>query len=105
MKRIFVFLLLIPVLFSCNKNKFKTQPQVQIKSFGPSEVFAGENFTLDANVTDKEGDLQDSVILVRKRFNITTNTLISVDTTLRFTLADFGSPPQSEIELQAVFNY
>src|SRR5438128_119120 len=105
MKRIFVFLLFIPVLFSCNKNKFKTQPQVHIKSFGPAEVFAGENFRLDATVTDKEGDLQDSVLIVRKRFNITTNTLITVDTTLRFSLQDFGNPSQPQIELEAIFNY
>src|SRR3982751_5744837 len=69
MKRIFVSIVLATSIIACSKDKFKTEPQVDIKSFGPAEVTKGELFTLRAEVTDKEGDVQDSVLLVRKRYN------------------------------------
>ncbi|HEV7622133.1 MAG TPA: hypothetical protein VGO09_10380 [Flavisolibacter sp.] len=104
MKKIAVFCFLLVTIIACSKNKFKTQPQVQITSFGPSVANVGQTITLKAKVTDKEGDLQDSVLLVKKLYNITTSSLLSSDT-IRFSLKNFGSPIQSEIELQCVINY
>ena len=102
MKRIFVFCVGILVIFACSKDKFKTEPQVEIKSLAPSEVHKGQLFSLRAIVRDKEGDIQDSVFLIRKRFNGTT--LLTTDT-LRFSISDFDFPEKSEIEINAVFSY
>ena len=104
MKRILVIGFLLATIVSCNKNKVKTQPQVQINSFGPSEAVSGQTLTLKATITDKEGDVQDSVLLVQKIFNITTSSLLTTDT-LRYSIKDFGTPIESKIELQAIFNY
>ena len=102
MKRIFVSIVLASVLFACSKDKFKTEPQVEIKSFGPDEVHKGELFTLRVEVTDKEGDVQDSVLLVRKRYNA--GVALPADT-LRYTIKDFHAPIKTRIEISAEFSY
>ena len=89
-------------VFACSKDKFKTEPQVEIKSLAPSEVRKGELFSLRAIVRDKEGDLQDSVLLVRKRF--AGNTQPTVDT-LRDDISNFTFPDKNVIEVTAVFSY
>jgi hypothetical protein len=102
MKRIFVSIVLAALLLACSKDKFKTEPQVEIKSFGPEEVRKGELFTLRVEVTDKEGDVQDSVLLVRKRYNA--GVALPADT-LRYTIKDFHAPIKTRIEISAEFSY
>jgi len=87
------------VVAACSKDKFKTVPQVEIKSFGPEEVTKGQIIRLQARVTDKEGDLQDSVIFYRKNFTLT-GILLSQDSGIRANLKDFGVPTKSDVELQ-----
>ena len=102
MKKLLVFSVIALALISCGKDKFKTDPQVEIKSLAPSEVNKGELFTFRAVVRDQEGDLQDSVLLVRKRF--TGATLLTVDT-LRYDISSFAFPDKTVIEISAVFSY
>jgi hypothetical protein len=101
MKRILIFCALATVIFACDKDKFKTEPQVEIKSLNPEEAHKGDLITLRAIVRDKEGDTKDSVFVVRKVF---TANVPKIDT-LRFTLKEFGYPFKSEIELNAIFSY
>jgi hypothetical protein len=102
MKAILTFSVLVVLLAACSKDNFKTQPTVQITSFGPGEVHKGMVFTFFADVTDKEGDVQDSVLLVRKRF--TGQNLLSVDT-VRYSIANFGVPLKTKIQIEAKFDY
>ncbi len=102
MKKLLPFLIVVMAVFACSKDKFKTEPQVEIKSLAPSEVRKGELFSLRAIVRDKEGDLQDSVLLVRKRF--AGNTQLTVDT-LRYDISNFTFPDKNVIEVTAVFSY
>lgn len=102
MKNFFVFCALAVTLIACTKNKFKTQPQIEIKSLSPSQVYKGTIFNFKAIVRDKEGDLKDSVLLVRKRFN--GSNLLTVDT-IRYSLKKFAFPAKPEIEINAQFSY
>lgn len=102
MKKLLPFLVVVIAVFACSKDKFKTEPQVEIKSLAPGEVNKGELFSLRAIVRDKEGDLQDSVLLVRKRF--AGNTQLTVDT-LRYDISNFAFPDKNVIEVTAVFSY
>ena len=103
MKRLLVFCVLAMAVLACSKDKFKTEPQVEIKSFGPDEVNNKQTFSLRAIVRDKEGDLKDSVIFYRKRF--VGNTLLSQDSFIRYSLQTFAFQPTSEIEVQINFSY
>lgn len=99
--KIILVLALAVGLFACGKDKFKTEPQVEIKSFGPDQVILGDIFTLRAIVRDKEGDTNDSVLIVRK---LQTNTGIRTDT-LRRSVASFNSPENETIEIQVATSY
>ena len=101
MKRIIIYCALATVVIACSKDKFKTEPQVDNVSLGPDEVRKGQIITFKAVVRDKEGDIKDSVFIVRKVF---TANIPKVDT-LRYTLKAFASPYKSEIELNALFSY
>jgi hypothetical protein len=103
MKRILIFCVVATVVLSCGKDNFKTEPQVEIKSLDPKEVNKGEVFTLRAIARDKEGDIQDSVLLIRKRFSA--GILLGKPDTLRYSIKPFGSPVKTEIEVSAVFSY
>jgi hypothetical protein len=102
MKKLLALFLVAGVLAACSKDKFKTVPQVDIKSITPDEAFNGAIIELLADVTDQEGDLQDSVIVVRKRFN--GDTQLSVDST-RLSLKGLGVPNKQKIELRVTVSY
>lgn len=103
MKKLFILFVVVLALAACSKDKFETVPTVTIDSFGPEEVTTGGFFQLRATVTDKEGDVQDSVIIVRKRFNGTT--LLTTDSSKRVSLKGLGTPIKDRIELLITFVY
>lgn len=94
--------LMLLLLASCSKDKFKTEPQVDIKTITPEEVRKGQIITLTADVRDQEGDLQDSLLVVRKWFN--GNDLFARDTQ-RFYLGSLPFPAKQQIEVQVLFAY
>jgi hypothetical protein len=102
MKKLFILCFVVAALVACKKDKFKTEPQVEIKSFGPKDVFNKDVFTFRATVRDKEGDLQDSVRLVRKYYS--GSTLFIVDT-LPYYIKSFNFPDKQTIEIVAQFSY
>ena len=103
MKNISVLFLAVIALVSCDKDKFKTQPQVEIKSFGPSVIPNKGTFALRAIVRDKEGDLKDTITFYRKYFNGAT--MVKQDSFLKYNLDNFGFPKNDEIEVQLLFSY
>ena len=105
MKRLLLFTATTALLAACGKDKFKTVPQVEIISLGPSEVIKGQLITLRANVTDKEGDVQDSVVFCRKVYNPVNDFLLTTDS-IKGTVASFGIPAKTqeyELQLQLVY--
>ena len=54
---------------ACNKDKFTTAPQVKAKTVKPGIVIKGQVITFTSSFTDEEGDVQDSVLVVLKRYN------------------------------------
>lgn len=102
MKKILLIATLAFTLASCDKDKFETVPKVEITSFGPSEVVKGNLIKLFATVTDKEGDVQDSVVVARKIFN--GNTLLTVDT-VRSNLEALNVPSRQTIEIEITYLY
>ena len=105
MKKFLLFGLIAAAFASCGKDKFKTVPQVEIKSFGPEEVTKGQLIRLTAAVTDKEGDLQDSVIFYRKVFATSGLMIGAVDSSIRANLGNMGVPKNQEIELRLELIY
>jgi hypothetical protein len=103
MRSIFIAFVIVFALAACSKDQFKTVPTVRIDSITPSEANNGDIIQVNATVTDKEGDLQDSVIVVRKKYN--GSTLLSVDSTARVSLKGLGTPIKDKIELRISISY
>lgn len=104
MKRILAVILIAGIFTACSKDKFETVPQIEIKEFGPEEVVKGQMIELRAIVRDKEGDIQDSLYVVRKRFNLTTGGEINNDT-IRYFIGTLGAPNKQENEVLVRFLY
>ncbi|MBD0286343.1 MAG: hypothetical protein ICV84_15865 [Flavisolibacter sp.] len=57
MKKNLILVLFIAFLMGCSKDKFKTQPQIKIKSYNTKEVQRNQDLVIQLSFTDKEGDL------------------------------------------------
>lgn len=57
------------VLVACDKDDFETKPKIEITSTSANVVPRNSDLRIDLRVTDKEGDVDDSVVVVRERLN------------------------------------
>lgn len=57
------------LLTACEKNELETKPEIEVKSVSSSEVPIGGNLMVTLEFRDKEGDVDDSVTIIRKRLN------------------------------------
>jgi len=70
MKTLLLFAVLILFGFgSCNKDKFQTIPQLKFKSKNTDLVPQNGSLRITLEYTDKEGDVDDSLLVVRERLN------------------------------------
>ena len=67
--KVFLSLAVLVLIFAaCKKDKFTTEPQIKFKSISPSVAVKGNIISFTSSFTDEEGDIQDSIIYVFKRF-------------------------------------
>jgi hypothetical protein len=69
MKVVYGLLAVAVLAMACEKDKFQTKPQIEIKSLAPDVVPIGGTLTVSLEFTDKEGDVDDSVTVIRTRVN------------------------------------
>ncbi|OLY92772.1 hypothetical protein SAMN05444008_10259 [Cnuella takakiae] len=69
MKVVYGLLALALGLMACNKDEFQTKPQIKVLSATPDVVPIGQALTVSLEFTDKEGDVDDSVTVIRTRIN------------------------------------
>jgi hypothetical protein len=69
MKKTLAFCFAVAVMVACNKDKFQTKPQIKIKSTNTDIVPVNGTLRVTLEFTDKEGDVSDSLLLVRERLN------------------------------------
>ena len=102
MKRIlFILSIVLIVAIACNKDKFQTKPTLEIKSFNTTTVPFNGNFVVNLKAFDKEGDVQDSLIIIRTRIN--KRVVPTLRDTIRYQFPIF--PNNSTIEIQASIEY
>jgi hypothetical protein len=76
MKKLFLFLSFSAFVISCDKDKFETKPTLEVVETSSDYVPKNGDLRVRLEFTDKEGDVTDSVILLRQRMNLK-NTVIS----------------------------
>ena len=57
-------------IIACGKDRFQTVPQLKLKSRNTDVVEQNDPLRLNIEFTDKEGDVSDSLIIVRQRLNV-----------------------------------
>ena len=94
------FLAFAVLITACNKDKFQTIPSLSIKSYNTKEVPLNANFIVTLECTDKEGDVQDSVIIIKLRLN--RRVVPTIQDTIRFKFPAF--PKSDRIQIQVNLN-
>lgn len=79
----------------CNKDKFQTKPTISIKSLSGDFIPLNGSLVVTLECTDKEGDVQDSVIVIKKRLN--KRVVATLRDTLRFKFPVFPATPRTEL--------
>ncbi|TBR19934.1 MAG: hypothetical protein EPO57_01950 [Chitinophagaceae bacterium] len=67
--RLSVYIVALMLLVACSKDKFQTKPQLKFISVSKTVVVPGSTLQIKLQCTDKEGDVDDSLIVVRQRLN------------------------------------
>lgn len=91
------------VLIACKKDKFTTEPQLKFKSVSPSSAVKNNIINFIVSFTDDEGDIQDSVLLVLKRFN-SSGGIFTLDT-LRLQMNPDEIPVARQGDINIKFGY
>jgi len=101
-QRLLLILVMIVIVTACNKDKFTTEPKVEVKSISPGTVNSGDVITLKSKYTDDEGDL-DSVYVVYKWYN---GVNIVRNDTFRYSFSMLNLPSKlREADMNVVFEY
>jgi hypothetical protein len=69
MKQSLIIITIFSFLISCNKDKFDTKPKLTFKKVNSQKISKGEDLVMTLNATDSEGDLTDSILVIRKTRN------------------------------------
>ena len=98
---LFLLTVLIVVAVACSKDKFQTKPRLEIKSYNTKVVPFNTDFVVNLNCFDKEGDVQDSLIIIKQRLN--KRVVATIRDTIRYVFPVF--PLNSIIEIQATLDF
>ncbi len=96
MKKIISVLILVIIVFACSKDKFETKPQLKVTSLNKDIVPRGDSLTITFEFTDKEGDVDSALFMIRRRLNVKGDTTKNVQ---RFAIPTFPDKNQGEFEL------
>ncbi len=92
---LFALTAFVVTIVACNKDKFLTKPTIKVKSLSAEFIPLNGSLIIKLDCTDKEGDVQDSVIIIKKRLNL--RVVPTLRDTLRFHFPDFPTTPRTEI--------
>lgn len=96
-----VLSVLAAAVLACNKDKFQTKPTISIKSINTEVVPLNGSFIITLECTDKEGDVKDTLVIIKNRIN--KRTTRTVRDTLWYQFPDF--PNNMRTEIVATLNY
>jgi len=100
MKKNFIVAIALTAIIACNKDKFQTKPQVKVKDYNSKEIALNAPLVITLEVTDKEGDVDDSIFVIRQRLNIK-NTV--PPTTYKFDVPAFPDKTTAEFQISFPF--
>ena len=100
--RISLFAIVVFVLVACGKDKFQTIPQLKLKSRSSDIVPINGTLRLNVEYTDKEGDVNDSLLIVRQRLNVRGATQLAASP---YGIPDFPHTDKGEFEISLNYQF
>jgi hypothetical protein len=98
-----LFLSIILVLIiACGKDKFQTVPQLKFKSRNTDIVPQNGALRLVVEYTDKEGDVSDSIFIVRQRLNKRGTVQLPASP---YNIPDFPKTSKGEFEITLEYQF
>jgi len=101
--KILVIALLAVVALACSKNAYNTKPTLKIKSVSKTYVPFQEPLVIELEVTDKEGDVTDTLFLKKMRLNQRTTATLANDS-LYFQIPDAPNSSDGIVHLELGYN-
>lgn len=98
---LFVIVALVVTMIACSKDKFETKPTITVKSINGNLVPLNGSLVITLDCTDKEGDVQDSLIVIKKRLN--KRVVATIRDTIRYKFPSFPKNPRTQV--QATLDY
>ncbi len=92
---LFVLTAFVVIVVACNKDKFQTKPTISIKSLNTEFIPLNGSLIITLECTDKEGDVQDSVIIIKRRLN--RRVVTTLRDTIRYRFPVFPNSPRTEV--------
>jgi hypothetical protein len=100
MKTILVLLSGVLVIFlACDKDKFESKPTLEVKSVKSKNLDLGDNFSATLGFTDKEGDVDSVLYIIRERTNVKGKRTVADD----YLMPEF--PNTSKGDIQVTLSY
>lgn len=97
MKVLYGFIAAALLVTACDKEDFQTKPKIEIKSVTPDVVPVGGSLQVRLEFTDKEGDVDDSITVIRTRLNI--REFDPKPYTLKFKIPTFPDKTRGEMDV------
>ena len=94
--------LFIVTFLACGKDKFQTIPQLKFKSKNTDVVGINNDLRIILEYTDKEGDVDDSLLVVRQRLNVRGPVTLPVSP---YTIPDFPATNKGEFEITLTYQF
>lgn len=99
--KVSLFFACATLLFSCKKDRYQTKPTITVKEINTNLVPLNGKFIITLDCTDKEGDVQDSVIIIKQRLN--RRVVATIRDTIRYKFPNF--PTSTRTLVQATLDY
>jgi hypothetical protein len=90
------------VIVACGKDKFETIPKLKLKSRSTDIVPINGTLRLNVEYTDKEGDVRDSLLIVRERLNVRGATQLPASP---YGIPDFPNTDKGEFEISLNYQF
>lgn len=99
--KILLTLLVASILGACAKDKYSTRPQLKFKDINAKTFRQGDVVAFTIEVTDAEGDIQDSIWIEKKTRNCTSNNTLL----LKYRMPQFSGTKNLKADINATFIY
>lgn len=89
-------------IIACGKDRFQTVPQLKLKSRNTDVVPLNGSLRLNVEYTDKEGDVSDSLLIVRQRLNVRGPLILAPSP---YKIPEFPKTDKGEFEITLAYQF